>query len=138
MVLKTNVKELDMDAARAERQFQTVDVGAAIGQACLLLAIGKKGYDPSSGLMPVCDVLIRANEGACNFKLWHDLLGKGSEGAVAREFKFSDIVTLSHHGERRASLSSGPSNREILDMVAYGCDVGEQLESVGRIKGRLA
>ncbi|XXG42007.1 hypothetical protein AAC387_Pa01g2362 [Persea americana] len=82
--------------------------------------------------MPVCDVLIRANEGqgACNFKLWHDLLGKGSEGAVAREFKFSDIVTLSHHGERRASLSSGPSNREILDMVAYGCDVGEQLESV--------
>ncbi|XXG42003.1 hypothetical protein AAC387_Pa01g2362 [Persea americana] len=98
MVLKTNVKELDMDAARAERQGQ----------------------------------------GACNFKLWHDLLGKGSEGAVAREFKFSDIVTLSHHGERRASLSSGPSNREILDMVAYGCDVGEQLESVGRIKGRLA
>lgn len=71
-------------------------------------------------------------QGACNFKSWHDLLGKGSEGAVARELKFSDTVTRSHHGERRASLSSGPSNSEILDMVAYRGHVGEQPESVVR------
>ncbi|KAJ8619836.1 hypothetical protein MRB53_028365 [Persea americana] len=58
--------------------------------------------------------------------------GKDSAGVVARELKFSDTVPLSHHAERRASLSSGPSNREILDMVAYGCDVGEQPESVVR------
>ncbi|KAG9444559.1 hypothetical protein H6P81_015899 [Aristolochia fimbriata] len=58
-------------------EIQTVAVGAAIGQACLLLAAGKKGKRymlphakamiqqprvPSSGLMPASDVLIRANE----------------------------------------------------------------------------
>ncbi|XXG88654.1 hypothetical protein AAC387_Pa12g0845 [Persea americana] len=137
-------------SAPTDVQFQTVVVGATIGQACLLLAAGKKGRwfmmphakamiqqpcVPSSGLMPGSDVLICANEaiknrdtlvkllsrctgnsietvakvlrrpfymdstkaqefgvidkgqGACNFKLWHDLLGKGSEGAVARELK---------------------------------------------------
>ncbi|RWR94664.1 ATP-dependent Clp protease proteolytic subunit-related protein 3, chloroplastic [Cinnamomum micranthum f. kanehirae] len=60
-----------------KNEIQTVAVGAAIGQACLLLAAGKKGRRfmmphakamiqqprvPSSGLMPASDVLIRANE----------------------------------------------------------------------------
>ncbi|KAF9622039.1 hypothetical protein IFM89_029323 [Coptis chinensis] len=60
---------------------QTVGVGAAVGQACLLLAAGKKGRRfmmphakamiqqprlPSSGLMPASDVLIRAKEVVTN------------------------------------------------------------------------
>ncbi|KAK9086424.1 hypothetical protein Syun_028818 [Stephania yunnanensis] len=60
-----------------KNEIQTVAVGAAIGQACLLLAAGRKGRRfmlphakamiqqprvPSSGLMPASDVLIRAKE----------------------------------------------------------------------------
>ncbi|KAK1317400.1 hypothetical protein QJS10_CPA05g00434 [Acorus calamus] len=60
-----------------KNEVQTVAVGAAIGQACLLLAAGKKGRRfmmphskamiqqprvPSSGQMPASDVLIRAKE----------------------------------------------------------------------------
>ncbi|KAF3792864.1 ATP-dependent Clp protease proteolytic subunit-related protein 3 [Nymphaea thermarum] len=60
-----------------KNEIQTVAVGAAIGQACLLLAAGKKGRRfmmphskamiqqprvPSSGQMPASDVLIRAKE----------------------------------------------------------------------------
>eukprot|EP00268_Persea_americana_P019642 TRINITY_DN2009_c0_g1_i9.p1 TRINITY_DN2009_c0_g1~~TRINITY_DN2009_c0_g1_i9.p1 ORF type:complete len:585 (-),score=121.04 TRINITY_DN2009_c0_g1_i9:149-1903(-) len=93
---------------------------------CILLT-EKDGKDAGRKYF-ACNV--KKGQGACNFKLWHDLLGKGSEGAVARELKFSDRVTLSHHGEQRASLSS--ASGEILDMVAYGGDVGEQPESVGQ------
>eukprot|EP00262_Sarcandra_glabra_P015941 TRINITY_DN5032_c1_g1_i1.p1 TRINITY_DN5032_c1_g1~~TRINITY_DN5032_c1_g1_i1.p1 ORF type:complete len:332 (+),score=61.26 TRINITY_DN5032_c1_g1_i1:202-1197(+) len=60
-----------------KNEIQTVAVGAAIGQACLLLSAGKKGRRfmmphakamiqqprvPSSGQMPASDVLIRAKE----------------------------------------------------------------------------
>ncbi|KAJ6757139.1 ATP-DEPENDENT CLP PROTEASE PROTEOLYTIC SUBUNIT-RELATED PROTEIN 3 CHLOROPLASTIC [Salix koriyanagi] len=48
-----------------KNEIHTVAVGAAIGQACLLLAAGIKGSPPrvpSSGLMPASDVLIRAKE----------------------------------------------------------------------------
>ncbi|EPS65388.1 hypothetical protein M569_09389, partial [Genlisea aurea] len=60
-----------------KNEIHTVAVGAAIGQACLLLAAGTKGKRfmmphakamiqqprvPSSGLMPASDVLIRAKE----------------------------------------------------------------------------
>ncbi|KAF5192529.1 Atp-dependent clp protease proteolytic subunit [Thalictrum thalictroides] len=64
-----------------KNDIETVAVGAAIGQACLLLAAGKKGRRfmmphakamiqqprvPSSGLMPASDVLIRAKEVVTN------------------------------------------------------------------------
>ncbi|KAL1549787.1 ATP-dependent Clp protease proteolytic subunit-related protein 3, chloroplastic [Salvia divinorum] len=60
-----------------KNEIHTVAVGAAIGQACLLLSAGSKGKRfmmphakamiqqprvPSSGLMPASDVLIRAKE----------------------------------------------------------------------------
>ncbi|KAI3864548.1 hypothetical protein MKX03_017005 [Papaver bracteatum] len=64
-----------------KNEIHTVAVGAAIGQACLILAAGKKGRRfmfphakamiqqpraPSSGLMPASDVLIRAKETVTN------------------------------------------------------------------------
>ncbi|RVW60393.1 ATP-dependent Clp protease proteolytic subunit-related protein 3, chloroplastic [Vitis vinifera] len=69
----------------------TVAVGAAIGQACLLLAAGTKGKRfmmphakamiqqprvPSSGLMPASDVLIRAKEVITNRDTLVKLLAK--------------------------------------------------------------
>ncbi|XP_010269517.1 PREDICTED: ATP-dependent Clp protease proteolytic subunit-related protein 3, chloroplastic [Nelumbo nucifera] len=74
-----------------ENEIQTVAVGAAIGQACLLLAAGKKGRRfmmphakamiqqprvPSSGLMPASDVLIRAKEVITNRDTLTKLLAK--------------------------------------------------------------
>ncbi|XP_022860129.1 ATP-dependent Clp protease proteolytic subunit-related protein 3, chloroplastic-like [Olea europaea var. sylvestris] len=72
-------------------QIHTVAVGAAIGQACLLLAAGSKGKRfmmphakamiqqprvPSSGLMPASDVLIRAKEVIINRDILVELLSK--------------------------------------------------------------
>ncbi|XP_015875023.3 ATP-dependent Clp protease proteolytic subunit-related protein 3, chloroplastic isoform X2 [Ziziphus jujuba] len=67
-----------------DNEIHTVAVGAAIGQACLLLAAGSEGKRfmmphakamiqqpriPSSGLMPASDVLIRAKEAeTCNVR----------------------------------------------------------------------
>ncbi|XP_042516656.1 ATP-dependent Clp protease proteolytic subunit-related protein 3, chloroplastic [Macadamia integrifolia] len=74
-----------------KNEIQTVAVGAAIGQACLLLAAGKKGRRfmmphakamiqqprvPSSGLMPASDVLIRAKEIVTNRDTLVELLSK--------------------------------------------------------------
>ncbi|KAK6159873.1 hypothetical protein DH2020_003254 [Rehmannia glutinosa] len=74
-----------------KNEIHTVAVGAAIGQACLLLSAGSKGKRfmmphakamiqqprvPSSGLMPASDVLIRAKEAslscfsASHFTFW--------------------------------------------------------------------
>ncbi|XVF41873.1 hypothetical protein PTKIN_Ptkin01aG0315600 [Pterospermum kingtungense] len=62
---------------QSQNEIHTVAVGAAIGQACLLLSAGTEGHRfmmphakamiqqprvPSSGLMPASDVLIRAKE----------------------------------------------------------------------------
>ncbi|CAM8942703.1 unnamed protein product [Rhodiola kirilowii] len=74
-----------------KNEIHTVAVGAAIGQACLLLAAGTKGKRfmmphakamiqqprvPSSGLMPASDVLIRAKEVITNRDTLVDLLAK--------------------------------------------------------------
>ncbi|KAL5713017.1 ATP-dependent Clp protease proteolytic subunit-related protein 3 [Ranunculus cassubicifolius] len=74
-----------------KNDIQTVAVGAAIGQACLLLAAGKKGRRfmmphakamiqqprvPSSGLMPASDVLIRAKEVVTNRDILVKLLSR--------------------------------------------------------------
>lgn len=74
-----------------KNEIHTVAVGAAIGQACLLLAAGSKGKRfmmphakamiqqprvPSSGLMPASDVLIRAKEVIINRDTLVKLLAK--------------------------------------------------------------
>uniref|UniRef100_A0A2P2JQG0 ATP-dependent Clp protease proteolytic subunit n=1 Tax=Rhizophora mucronata TaxID=61149 RepID=A0A2P2JQG0_RHIMU len=74
-----------------KNEIHTVAVGAAIGQACLLLAAGTKGKRfmmphakamiqqprvPSSGLMPASDVLIRAKEAVTNRDTLIELLAK--------------------------------------------------------------
>ncbi|KAK3041951.1 hypothetical protein RJ639_002259 [Escallonia herrerae] len=78
-------------------QIHTVAVGAAIGQACLLLAAGSKGKRfmmphakamiqqprvPSSGLMPASDVLIRAKEVIINRDTLVNLLAKHTGNSV--------------------------------------------------------
>lgn len=86
-------------------QIHTVAVGAAIGQACLLLAAGTKGKRfmmphakamiqqpriPSSGLMPASDVLIRAKEVITNRDTLVKLLSKhtgNSEETVANKMR---------------------------------------------------
>ncbi|XP_054794298.1 ATP-dependent Clp protease proteolytic subunit-related protein 3, chloroplastic-like [Prosopis cineraria] len=64
-----------------KNEIHTVAVGAAIGQACLLLAAGTKAMIqqprvPSSGLMPASDVLIRAQEVIINRDTLVKLLAK--------------------------------------------------------------
>ncbi|KDP23478.1 hypothetical protein JCGZ_23311 [Jatropha curcas] len=80
-----------------KNEIHTVAVGAAIGQACLLLAAGTKGKRfmmphakamiqqpkvPSSGLMPASDVLIRAKEAITNRDTLIELLAKHTENSV--------------------------------------------------------
>ncbi|KAH6819070.1 ATP-dependent caseinolytic protease/crotonase family protein [Perilla frutescens var. frutescens] len=88
-----------------KNEIHTVAVGAAIGQACLLLSAGSKGKRfmmphakamiqqprvPSSGLMPASDVLIRAKEVIINRDTLVKLLAKhtgNSEETVANLMK---------------------------------------------------
>ncbi|XP_044498080.1 ATP-dependent Clp protease proteolytic subunit-related protein 3, chloroplastic-like [Mangifera indica] len=88
-----------------KNELHTVAVGAAIGQACLLLAAGTPGKRfmmphakamiqqprvPSSGLMPASDVLIRAREAITNRDTLVKLLAKhtgNSEETVAKVMK---------------------------------------------------
>ncbi|KAI3445340.1 hypothetical protein Pfo_002005 [Paulownia fortunei] len=88
-----------------KNEIHTVAVGAAIGQACLLLSAGTKGKRfmmphakamiqqprvPSSGLMPASDVLIRAKEVIINRDTLVKLLAKhtgNSEETVANVMK---------------------------------------------------
>ncbi|KAF7817919.1 ATP-dependent Clp protease proteolytic subunit-related protein 3, chloroplastic [Senna tora] len=80
-----------------QNEIHTVAVGAAIGQACLLLAAGSKGKRfmmphakamiqqprvPSSGLMPASDVLIRAQEVITNRDTLVKLLAKHTGNSV--------------------------------------------------------
>ncbi|KAL2345670.1 hypothetical protein Fmac_006955 [Flemingia macrophylla] len=88
-----------------KNEIHTVAVGAAIGQACLLLSAGTPGRRfmmphakamiqqpriPSSGLMPASDVLIRAKEVIINRDILVKLLAKhtgNSEETVANVMK---------------------------------------------------
>ncbi|XP_027350518.1 ATP-dependent Clp protease proteolytic subunit-related protein 3, chloroplastic [Abrus precatorius] len=88
-----------------KNEIHTVAVGAAIGQACLLLSAGTKGKRfmmphakamiqqpriPSSGLMPASDVLIRAKEAIVNRDTLVELLAKhtgNSQETVANVMK---------------------------------------------------
>ncbi|XP_010549689.1 PREDICTED: ATP-dependent Clp protease proteolytic subunit-related protein 3, chloroplastic [Tarenaya hassleriana] len=80
-----------------ENEIHTVCVGAAIGQACLLLSSGTKGKRfmmphskamiqqpraPSSGLMPASDVLIRAKEVMTNRDVLVELLAKHTGNSI--------------------------------------------------------
>ncbi|KAL1811855.1 hypothetical protein ACET3Z_021920 [Daucus carota] len=80
-----------------KNEIHTVAVGAAIGQACLLLAAGSKGKRfmmphakamiqqprvPSSGLMPASDVLIRAKEVVINRDTLVELLAKHTGNSI--------------------------------------------------------
>ncbi|XVE63058.1 hypothetical protein DITRI_Ditri06bG0169300 [Diplodiscus trichospermus] len=80
-----------------QNEIHTVAVGAAIGQACLLLSAGTKGKRfmmphakamiqqprvPSSGLMPASDVLIRAKEIIINRDTLVELLAKHTGNSV--------------------------------------------------------
>lgn len=85
-----------------KNEIQTVAVGAAIGQACLLLAAGKKGRRfmmphakamiqqprvPSSGQMPASDVLIRAKEVITNRDTLVKLLSRHTGNSVEQVAK---------------------------------------------------
>lgn len=85
-----------------KNEVQTVAVGAAIGQACLLLAAGKKGRRfmmphakamiqqprvPSSGQMPASDVLIRAKEVITNRDTLVKLLARHTGNSVEQVAK---------------------------------------------------
>ncbi|KAM7272508.1 hypothetical protein ACFE04_027171 [Oxalis oulophora] len=78
-------------------EIHTVCVGAAIGQACLLLAAGTKGKRfmmphakaminqpklPSAGMMPASDVLIRAKEAIVNRDTLVELIAKHTGNPV--------------------------------------------------------
>ncbi|MBA0716646.1 hypothetical protein Golax_015459 [Gossypium laxum] len=80
-----------------QNEIHTVAVGAAIGQACLLLSAGTKGKRfmmphakamiqqprvPSSGLMPASDVLIRAKEVVINRDTLVELLAKHTGNSI--------------------------------------------------------
>ncbi|KAE8677701.1 ATP-dependent Clp protease proteolytic subunit-related protein 3 [Hibiscus syriacus] len=80
-----------------QNEVHTVAVGAAVGQACLLLSAGTKGHRfmmphakamiqqprvPSSGLMPASDVLIRAKEAITNRDALVELLAKHTGNSV--------------------------------------------------------
>uniref|UniRef100_A0A1D1YYJ3 ATP-dependent Clp protease proteolytic subunit n=1 Tax=Anthurium amnicola TaxID=1678845 RepID=A0A1D1YYJ3_9ARAE len=102
-----------------KNEIQTVAVGAAIGQACLLLAAGKKGRRfmmphskamiqqprvPSSGQMPASDVLIRAKEVIHNRDTLVKLLARhtgNSIEAVSKAMRrpfYMDSVTAQEFG----------------------------------------
>ncbi|KAM1799427.1 hypothetical protein ACFX11_033621 [Malus domestica] len=102
-----------------KNEIHTVAVGAAIGQACLLLSAGTKGKRfmmphakamiqqprvPSSGLMPASDVLIRAKEVITNRDILVKLLAKhtgNSEEAVAKVMRrpfYMDSTTAKEFG----------------------------------------
>ncbi|KAE8675405.1 ATP-dependent Clp protease proteolytic subunit-related protein 3 [Hibiscus syriacus] len=80
-----------------QNEVHTVAVGAAVGQACLLLSSRTKGHRfmmphakamiqqprvPSSGLMPANDVLIRAKEAITNRDTLVELLAKHTGNSV--------------------------------------------------------
>lgn len=80
-----------------KNEIHTVGVGAAIGQACLLLAAGTKGKRfmlphakamiqqprvPSTGLLPASDVIIRAREALLQRDLLVELLAKHTGNPV--------------------------------------------------------
>ncbi|XVF31379.1 hypothetical protein REPUB_Repub16aG0140900 [Reevesia pubescens] len=80
-----------------QNEIHTVAVGAAIGQACLLLSAGTKGHRfmmphakamiqqprvPSSGLMPASDALIRAKEVIINRDTLVELLANHTGNSV--------------------------------------------------------
>lgn len=80
-----------------KNEIHTVGVGAAIGQACLLLAAGTKGKRfmlphakamiqqprvPSTGLLPASDVIIRAREALVQRDLLVELLAKHTGNPV--------------------------------------------------------
>ncbi|KAM1752387.1 hypothetical protein ACFX11_010377 [Malus domestica] len=102
-----------------KNEIHTVAVGAAIGQACLLLSAGTEGKRfmmphakamiqqprvPSSGLMPASDVLIRAKEVITNRDILVKLLAKhtgNSEEAVAKVMRrpfYMDSTTAKQFG----------------------------------------
>lgn len=102
-----------------KNEIHTVAVGAAIGQACLLLSAGTKGNRfmmphakamiqqprvPSSGLMPASDVQIRAKEVIINRDTLVKLLAKhtgNSEEAVANVMRrpfYMDSTTAKDFG----------------------------------------
>ncbi|KAL5566378.1 hypothetical protein UlMin_029542 [Ulmus minor] len=102
-----------------KNEIHTVSVGAAIGQACLLLASGSKGKRfmmplakamiqqpriPSSGLLPASDVLIRAKEVITNRDTLVKLLAKhtgNSEETVSNVMRrpyYMDAVRAKEFG----------------------------------------
>ncbi|KAK4476707.1 hypothetical protein RD792_015867 [Penstemon davidsonii] len=122
-----------------KNEIHTVCVGAAIGQACLLLSAGTKGQRfmmphakamiqqprvPSSGLMPASDVLIRAKEVIINRDTLVELLAKhtgNSEETVAnvmrrpfymdssRAKEFGVIDKILWRGQEKIMADAAPS-----------------------------
>ncbi|KAF6142631.1 hypothetical protein GIB67_015117 [Kingdonia uniflora] len=104
----------------------TVNVGCAIGQACLLLAAGKKGRRftlphskamlqqprvPSSGLLPASDVLIRAKEVKRNKDTLIKLLAKHTEHSIE---EVSNAIKLPFHMDAQRAIEFG-----VVDKVLW-------------------
>ncbi|KAG5626083.1 hypothetical protein H5410_011301 [Solanum commersonii] len=118
-----------------QNEIHTVAVGAAIGQACLLLAAGTKGKRfmmphakamiqqpraPSSGLMQASDVYIRAKEVIVNRDTLVKLLAKHTENSeetvsnVMRRPYYMDSIKAREFGVIDKILWRGQEQEQIM------------------------
>ncbi|XP_004230237.1 ATP-dependent Clp protease proteolytic subunit-related protein 3, chloroplastic [Solanum lycopersicum] len=121
-----------------QNEIHTVAVGAAIGQACLLLAAGTKGKRfmmphakamiqqpraPSSGLMQASDVYIRAKEVLVNRDNLVKLLAKHTENSeetvsnVMRRPYYMDSIKAREFGVIDKILWRGQEQEQIIASV---------------------
>lgn len=106
-----------------KNEIQTVAVGAAIGQACLLLAAGTKGKRymlphatamiqqprlPSTGQMPAIDVHIRANEVVNNRDTLVSLLAKHTGNSFE---KVSKVMRRPFYMDSRKAVEFGVADK---------------------------
>ncbi|CAA6669095.1 unnamed protein product [Spirodela intermedia] len=109
-----------------KNEIQTVAVGAAIGQSCLLLAAGKKGRRfmmphakamiqqprvPSSGQMPASDVLIRAKEVINNRDTLVKLLARHTRNSVE---EVSKVMRRPYYMDSMRALEFG-----VIDKILW-------------------
>ncbi|KAJ7538579.1 hypothetical protein O6H91_11G055200 [Diphasiastrum complanatum] len=109
-----------------KNEIQTVAVGAAIGQACLLLAAGEKGKRymlphakamiqqprlPSLGQMPASDIQIRAKEVVNNRDTLVSLLAKHTGNSFK---KVAKIMQRPYYMEPRKAVEFGVADKVLI------------------------
>ncbi|MCO5575950.1 hypothetical protein L7F22_029757 [Adiantum nelumboides] len=119
-----------------KNEIQTVAVGAAIGQACLLLSAGTKGKRymlphatamiqqprlPSTGQMPAIDVHIRAKEVVNNRDTLATLLAKHTGNSFE---KVSKVMQRPFYMDPRKAIEFGVADKDGDDFQGYRLFVG--------------